>query len=111
MTSPDPAVDALWKQVEEDFEDERRHRAFLESAQGAGQLALAASRYRQAAEDDPARREAVERRLEQITVLALAQLDSLKAERVARRRLGPGFLIVLVTLPALLYGLVRLFAR
>jgi uncharacterized membrane protein len=76
---------ALWQQVELDFQEDQRHQAFLDASVQTGNLAFAAARYRQASGDHEKKREA-ERRLAQVTALAFAELDAMKASRTERRR-------------------------
>jgi hypothetical protein len=86
----DPVLEALWKKVLDDFDNDRAHGAFIEHCQTTGQLLEAAVRYRGMA-GDHLRGPIAEKRLAGIAVLALAGLES---ERTPER---PG-LTVLVRL-------------
>ncbi len=71
----DPVLDALWKKVTADFDDDRAHLAFIEHCQNTQQLLEAAVRYRGMA-GDHARGAQAERRLASIAALALAGLET-----------------------------------
>ena len=72
----------LWKCVQEQWDDEKRHQAFLAFCQNAQTLAIAAKRYREVAKDaeqTAEKREFAEKKLQAITALAFAQIAA--AER------------------------------
>ena len=72
----------LWKCVQEQWDDEKRHQAFLAFCQNAQTLAVAAKRYREVAKDaeqTAEKREFAEKKLQAITALAFAQIAA--AER------------------------------
>lgn len=71
----DPALDALWKKVLDDWESDRAHGSFMEHCQATGQLLEAAVRYRGMA-GDHTRGPSAERRLKGIALLAIAGLES-----------------------------------
>ena len=71
----DPALDALWKRVLDDWESDRLHGAFIEHCQATGNLLEAAVRYRGMA-GDHARGASADKRLKGIALLAIAGLES-----------------------------------
>ena len=77
MTAPivDPALDALWKNVLDHWDDDKAHTAFLEHCRHQDQLVEAAVRYRGMA-GDRARSEIAERRLKAVAILAMTKLES-----------------------------------
>jgi len=93
----DPFLSALWKRVVERWEDEQAHAAFLEHCRATDQLVEAAVRYR-GMTGDRDRGEAAQRRLQGVTVLALAQLEATRTPaRQLHRQAGRLVLIVLFT--------------
>lgn len=107
----DPVLDALWERARADFSVDEPNRAFIEHCRQARMLSIAASRYRaaRASAEAPAA-EAISRRLEAVTVAALADLDLRRGERTVPTR--PWWLYVLAALVLLvaLYGLAAAFA-
>ena len=76
------AEELLWQCVQEQWDDEKRHQAFLAFCQNAQTLAVAARRYREVAKDvdqTAEKRELAEKKLQAITTLAIAQIAA--AER------------------------------
>ena len=71
----DPVLEALWKKVVDDWEEERVHSAFLEHTRSTNQLLEAAVRYRGMV-GDHARGPSAEKRLQVIAVLAMAALET-----------------------------------
>jgi hypothetical protein len=78
----DPALEALWKRVLDDWESDHAHGAFIEYCQAQGQLLEAAMRYRGMA-GDHTRGQSADKRLKGIALLAIAGLES---ERSPERR-------------------------
>jgi len=72
---PDATLEALWKKVLHDWEDDRVHGAFLEYCQTSDRLVEAAVRYRGMA-GDRERGEAAKKRLHGVAILAMARLES-----------------------------------
>ena len=72
---PDPAFEALWKNVLDRWDEERAHGAFLEHCRATDQLAEAAARYR-GMKGDRDRGAVAERRLGGIAIVALAKLEA-----------------------------------
>ena len=105
-TISDPALEALWKNVLDRWDDEKAHAAFLDHCQNADQLVEAAVRYRGMA-GDRERGEAAEKRLQGVAVLAMAKLESTRTtEPRGRSRVGSLLLIALflaATILVLLY--------
>jgi hypothetical protein len=84
----DPVLDALWKKVLDEWEDDKRHAAFIEHCRAVGGLAEAAARYRGMAGDRERGPEA-EKRLKSILAVALVELEALRTpapERSSRTR-------------------------
>jgi hypothetical protein len=71
----DPTLEALWKHVLDDWEEDAAHGAFLEHCQRADQLVEAAVRYR-GMKGDRERGKSAEKRLAGVAMLALAMLES-----------------------------------
>lgn len=91
----DPALEALWKNVLNHWEQDKAHGAFLEHCQRTDQLLEAAVRYRGMAGDHQ-RGPVAQKRLTAITLLALAQLESGRAsDRPARRHWFKWILVAL----------------
>jgi len=82
----DAAIEALWKNVLDHWQDERAHGAFLEHCQATDQLAEAAARYR-GMKGDRDRSAEADKRLTGITIVALAKLHAARspATRPGRR--------------------------
>ena len=90
----DPALEALWKNALDHWDDDRAHGVFLEHCQRSGQLAEAAARYR-GMTGDRERGESAKKRLNGVAVLAMASLEAARApERVVTRQ--PGALIMVL---------------
>lgn len=99
----DPALEALWKNVLDHWEDDAPHLAFLEYCREKGSLAEAAVRYR-GMTGDRERGPIAEKRLKGVAVLAMAQLESTRTpDTVAKRRAGS--LVALLLLIAATLGL------
>ena len=92
----DPELEALWKKVLYEWDDERAHGSFLEHCRSTDQLVEAAVRYR-GMSHDRARGPAAHRRLSSVALLALAQLEASRAPpRVLRRQAGAAVAMVLL---------------
>jgi hypothetical protein len=90
----DPALEALWKNALDRWDDDRAHGAFLEHCQRSGQLAEAAARYR-GMTGDRDRCESAKKRLQGVAVLAMATLEASRTpERPARRQAGALILVI-----------------
>jgi hypothetical protein len=79
---PDPTLEALWKRVIDEWEDEARHNAFLDYCQKRDRLVDAAVRYRGMA-GDRERARVSEKKLKAVALLAMTRLE---VTRVAERR-------------------------
>lgn len=95
----DPALEALWKQVIERWEDDSAHRAFVDYCEKSDKLVEAAVRYRGMA-GDRERGDAARKRLGAIAVLAMAKLETLRSpDRRASSR-TTGYVVVLMFIVA-----------
>jgi hypothetical protein len=74
----DAALEALWKNVLDHWDEERAHGAFLEHCQETSQLAEAAARYR-GMKGDRERGAVAEKRLAGVAIVALAQLEATRS--------------------------------
>lgn len=89
------ALEALWKNVLDHWDEDKAHSAFLEHCREHGTLAEAAARYRGMSGDRDRGPEA-EKQLKAILVMALAALETSRTpEAVVQRRAGSLVLIVL----------------
>jgi hypothetical protein len=70
----DPAIDALWKNVLDHWDEDKAHAVFLEACRERGQLAEAASRYR-GMSGDRERGPGAEKRLKSVLAIAMAELE------------------------------------
>ena len=91
---PDPALEALWKQVVDDWANDKTHAAYLELCNAKNRLAEAAARYRGMA-GDRERGPTAEKRLQAVLALALAQLEVLRAPPAEARRSFGGVALTL----------------
>jgi hypothetical protein len=99
----DPALEALWKNALDHWDEDKAHIAFIDACRDSGKLAEAASRYRGMSGDRDRGPEA-ERRLKGVLAIAMAQLEVARSpEPVSKRRAGT--LTVLVLLVAGTIGL------
>jgi hypothetical protein len=100
----DPAIEALWKNCLDHWEEEKAHVAFVDACRERGKLAEAGARYRGMAGDRDRAPEA-EKRLKSILAIAMASLEVARTpEPVVKRRANA--LAVLVVLLAGTIGLV-----
>jgi hypothetical protein len=91
----DAVLDALWKAVTTNWDDDAVHASFLEHCRATGQLLQAAVRYRGMA-GDHVRGPSAEKRLRAIAVLAVAALEVERAP--ARPRSASWGKVVLIVL-------------
>ncbi len=89
----DAVLDALWKKVLDDWENEAAHGAFIEHCEATGQLLEAAVRYRGMA-GDHARGAVADKRLKAIALLAIAGMESERSE--PQRDYGTAARLVLI---------------
>ena len=89
----DSALETLWKNALDHWDNDAAHRAFLEYCQKHDQLAEAAVRYR-GMRADHERGPVAEKKLTAITALAFARLESSRTPD--RRKRGRAFGVVLV---------------
>jgi hypothetical protein len=88
----DSALEALWKNVLDHWEEDAPHAVFLQHCQATEQLAEAAVRYA-GMRGDRDRSEVAKKRLEAVTVLATS---SLIASRASPLRGVPSWMVVAV---------------
>jgi hypothetical protein len=86
-------LEALWKRVIEDWEDEKTHAALLQHAVRVGALPEIAGRYRTVA-SDPTKAEVAQKKINGIMAAATEMLMSMKTPR-------PGKVPLPITLSAL----------
>ena len=101
MTPAVQAVaEALWRNVDDDFAADGPQQAFIAHCHAEGDLAFAAQRYRerlvQAEKSRPDEAEHIQRRLESITAMAMAELSRRKEEALPGQTLKRGITIVAV---------------
>ena len=77
----DPTLEALWKNVLDNWENDAAHAQFLKHCQATQKLAEAAARYA-GMRGDRDRGAAAGRRLDAVTVLATSSLLAARAERL-----------------------------
>lgn len=91
----DPTLEALWKKVLDDWDNQALHGTFLEYCQSNGRLVEAAVRYR-GMSGDRERGESAEKHLKSVLALAMAQLETLRSPRPeSQSRAGSIALILL----------------
>lgn len=78
--APDVGFESLWQRVQDDWDDDKVHNAFLEYARTRFLLPEAGARYRKMKEDDPSRAEVVDKKLGALMALALSMLESERSE-------------------------------
>lgn len=79
MNAPDPALEALWKNALDHWDNDAAHHAFLDHCQRHDALAEAAVRYR-GMKGDHERGVSAEKRLGAVLMLALSKLEVTRAE-------------------------------
>lgn len=98
MKAADPALEALWKNVLDNWEHEAAHHAFLDHCQRHEALDEAAVRYR-GMKGDRDRGPTAEKRLGAVLMLALAKLEVSRAEpKAASSTIGKLVLIAVFLL-------------
>ena len=103
MKAPDPALEALWKNVLDRWELDAAHRAFLDHCQARDALDEAAVRYR-GMRGDRERGAGAEKRLNAVLMLAMAKLEVQRGEPqlVASSSLGKLLLVAFFLIGSLL---------
>jgi hypothetical protein len=96
---PDPNLEVLWKNVLDDWQDDQRHGAFLEYCESTDQLLEAAVRYKGMAGDRD-RGPSAQKRLQGVTLLAMAKLEALRTEQGETRRYAGRLLLIFLFLAA-----------
>ncbi len=74
----DPLLEALWKKVVDNWDDDAAHRAFIEHCASSEKLAEGAARYR-GMSGDRERGEQAQKRLAAIAAVAMARLETLRS--------------------------------
>lgn len=74
-------LQAAWHEVDTNWSDDGAHRRFVTLCTARGELAEAARCYRRVRDEDPARRESAERRLQAVLAAAMSMLGSTSASR------------------------------
>ena len=77
---PDEGFELLWDKVQEHWDDDKVHGAFLEYARERLLLPEAGSRYRVIKETDPDRAEMADKKLTMLMLLALTLLESAREQ-------------------------------
>jgi hypothetical protein len=103
----DALLDALWHKVEQNWTDDAAHDRFLNQCAQQGSLALAASRYRTAMQEQG--RDSA-RHLERITHLAMSQIDASRTPPKTVRRNAQN-LVAIALLLSLTLALLVLASR
>ncbi|MBI3201185.1 MAG: hypothetical protein HYZ29_06540 [Myxococcales bacterium] len=93
----DPAIEALWKNCLDHWDEDKAHVAFVEACRERGKLAEAGARYRGLAGDRDRGPEA-EKRLKSILAIALATLEVARTPEpeVKRRATALAILVFLI---------------
>ena len=93
MKAHDPALEALWKNVLDNWDKDAAHHAFLDHCQRSESLDEAAVRYR-GMKGDRDRGVNAEKRLGAVLMLALSKLEVSRAEPKAASRLVTKLLLI-----------------
>ncbi len=103
----DAVLEALWKKVLDDFEDDAAHARFIEHCRSTNQLLEAAVRYR-GMKGDHARGRQADKRLGAIATLAIASLETTRTPERNHVALAVRLFVILLFLVgsgALLFAL------
>ena len=95
----EPVVEALWKNVVDDWDNDAAHVAFLEHCRVSDQLLEAAVRYR-GMTGDRARAPSAEKRLEGVALMALSQLEATRTTPRQARRQTAKLMLIFIFLSA-----------
>jgi hypothetical protein len=95
VSTPDPALDVLWKNVLDNWGDDKAHAGFLEHCRENDQLVEAAVRYR-GMTGDRDRGASAEKRLEAVTLVALAKLESSRSPPAPESKRIASWLLVIL---------------
>jgi hypothetical protein len=102
MRAPDPSLEALWKNVLDNWHNDAAHHAFLEYCQTGEMLDEAAVRYR-GMKGDHERGAAAEKRLTGVLMLAMSKLEVARTEpKASGSSLSKLLLIVFFTAGSLI---------
>ncbi len=106
----DAALEALWKNVLDHWDEDKAHGAFLEHCRATKQLAEAAARYR-GMTGDRVRGKAAEKRLQGVLVLAMAALESTRTPRPETKSSLTNLVLILFFIAATFGLLVLLYVE
>ncbi len=95
----DPALEALWKNALDRWDEDAPHAAFLEHCQRTGQLAEAAARYR-GMKGDHTRGASAEKRLQGVAALAVLALEASRTPQSENSRQGSRLVLAVLFLAA-----------
>jgi hypothetical protein len=95
----DSALETLWKNTLEHWEEDAAHRAFLDHCQRHDHLVEAAVRYR-GMKGDHARGPIAEKKLAAITAMALARLEGARSPDHRRQSRAFGYFLVVLFIVA-----------
>lgn len=104
----DPAFEILWSHVLDNWQDDKAHVAFLEHCREHDRLLPAAKRYRALFDSDHHKAQA-ERRLEGITLLAMAKMEQARTSQAGAKRQA-GRLVAIVFFVAAATGLLIFYS-
>ena len=93
----DAALEALWKQVVDNWDDDKPHGAFLEHCRVNDRLVEAAVRYR-GMKGDHARGAVAEKKLQTIAALALTRLEVERSPAVGKSRNWGAYVLIAIFL-------------
>lgn len=109
--SEDP-LETAWAKVEQQWDDDAAHKAFVGLCLSLDRLAEAGRRYRQVRDDDPERRDEASRRIDALLALALQTMELTKTEApdaasTRRKITWVAFGIMLTLIAVAVMGLLR----
>ena len=90
----DTALESLWKNVLDHWDEDKAHAAFLEHCNQTGQLAQAAARYR-GMTGDRDRGPSAQKRLQAVAVLAMTTLEASRTPPREARSKAVGVALIL----------------
>ena len=107
MKAPDPALDALWKNALDHWDNDAAHHAFLDYCHNREALDEAALRYR-GMKGDRDRGPGAEKRLTAVLMLAMSKLEVSRSEPKAASKALTGVILVVFFLAGSLLVLMYL---
>jgi Lon protease-like protein len=107
-----PVTEALWLKVLEDFESDKAHQAFLTHCRDADVLPEAARRYSQRKntlnESQSEEREAIDKRMAAIALLAMSQLEERRTPPNSRAKRILTYVAALMAVGTVIVGMALL---